>query len=244
VHVNAVVQEPALLQALKVEPDAGAAVSVTLVPVGMFAVHVAPQLMPAGDDVTVPVPVPVRLTVSADVGTVVNAASTVVSAESVNVHVGLVVHAPALFQLVKVEPAAGVAVRVTLPCGREAVHVAPQLMPAGDEVTEPVPLPVLLVTVRLTGGGASNAAFTLVLALSVNVQTGSVVQLPAFVQPAKVEPAAGLAVSVMLLPVGNAAEHVAPQSIAAGFDVTDPLPLPLREMLSVDCEPDTLVPTL
>lgn len=43
----------------------GVAVSVTAVPVPNDALHVAPQLMPAGDDVTVPLPDPLLTTVSA-----------------------------------------------------------------------------------------------------------------------------------------------------------------------------------
>jgi hypothetical protein len=242
VHVKLVVHEPALVQPVKLEPDAGAAVSVTL-PFGMFAVQVAPQLIPAGDEVTVPVPPPALLTVSADVGMGANDAVTVVSADRLNVQVGLVVHVPALVHPVNVAPASGVAVSVTLPWVRVAVHVAPQLMPAGEELTEPVPPPDF-ETVRLAVGAGLNAALTLVFALNVNVHTGLVVQLPALVQPANVEPAAGLAVSVMLEPAGNDAEHVAPQLIAAGFDVTEPLPPPLRETLSCACVPAELVPTL
>jgi len=242
VHVGLLVHEPALLQPVKLEPDAGAAVSVTL-PFGMLAVQVVPQLMPAGDDVTVPVPAPALLTVNADVGTGLNAAPTVVSAESVNVHVRLVVHEPALVQPANVDPEPGAAVSVTLPCVIVAVQVDPQLMPAGEEVTVPVPLPDF-ETVSDAVGAELNAAFTVVLALSVKVHTGLVVQLPALVQPPKVEPEAELAVSVMLLPAGNDAEHVAPQLIAAGFDVTEPLPAPLRDTLSCACVPDELVPTL
>jgi hypothetical protein len=51
------------LQPVNVEPVAGAAVRVTLVPELKLALHVAPQLMPAGDEVTVPLPVPALPTV-------------------------------------------------------------------------------------------------------------------------------------------------------------------------------------
>jgi len=57
------VQAP--LQPVNVEPAAGAAVRVTLVPELKFALHVAPQLMPVGDEVTVPLPVPALPTVRA-----------------------------------------------------------------------------------------------------------------------------------------------------------------------------------
>lgn len=53
-----------------VEPEAGVEVSVTVVPELNRAEHVAPQLTPAGEVVTVPVPVPalmmVRETVDGD----------------------------------------------------------------------------------------------------------------------------------------------------------------------------------
>jgi hypothetical protein len=49
---------------VKAEPALGVAVSVTTVPLTKSAAHVAPQLIPAGLLVTVPAPVPARLTVS------------------------------------------------------------------------------------------------------------------------------------------------------------------------------------
>ena len=48
----------------KLEVDPGASVSVTTVPTGNAAVHVEPQLMPAGLLVMVPLPVPELCTVS------------------------------------------------------------------------------------------------------------------------------------------------------------------------------------
>ena len=46
--------------------------------------------------------------------------------------------------------------------------------------------------------------------------------------PVKVEPAAGVAVSVTVVPLAMPAEQVTPQEIPAGEDVTDPLPVPAR----------------
>ena len=55
---------PPPLQPVKVEPPEGVAVSVTLVPLVKLALHVLPQLIPAGLLVTVPLPVPFSVTVS------------------------------------------------------------------------------------------------------------------------------------------------------------------------------------
>ena len=57
-------EQPPPLQPVKVEPASGAAVRVTAAPLANAAVHVAPQEIPPGLLVTVPVPVPALLTVS------------------------------------------------------------------------------------------------------------------------------------------------------------------------------------
>src|SRR5438094_7936356 len=57
--------QPPPLQPAKVEPAAGAAVKVTAVPLANAAEQVAPQETPAGALVTVPLPAPALLTVSA-----------------------------------------------------------------------------------------------------------------------------------------------------------------------------------
>src|SRR5207245_624798 len=56
---------PAPLQPVNTEPLAGAAVKVTDVPLANEALHVAPQSMPAGLLVSVPLPLPVFVTVRA-----------------------------------------------------------------------------------------------------------------------------------------------------------------------------------
>src|SRR5438067_1517807 len=78
-------EQPPPLQPLKVEPAAGVAVSVTAVPLAKLAEQVTPQLMPTGALVTVPLPVPALLTVSAKLGRL-KAAVTDVAAETVTVH--------------------------------------------------------------------------------------------------------------------------------------------------------------
>src|SRR5437016_4980141 len=185
-------EQPPPLQPLKVEPAAGAAVSVTAVPLAKLAAQVAPQVMPAGLLVTVPAPVPALETVSVKVCRVkvavtmgplvtlaaqvgpqvmpagllvtvpspapaletvsvkvgVKVAVTVVAAETVTTHDPVPEHPPP-FQPLKVEPAAGAAVSVTaVPLAKLAVHVAPQLIPAGALVTVPLPVPAG-VTVRV-----------------------------------------------------------------------------------------------
>src|SRR5437879_1139138 len=135
-------EQPPPRQPVKVEPAAGAAVKATAVPLANAAEHVAPQEIPAGLLVTVPVPVPLGLTVSVKVCTA-KVAVTVVAAPSVTVQVPVPEQAPPL-QPVKVEPAAGAAVRVTgVPLANAAAQVAPQAMPAGALGTVPIPAPVL-----------------------------------------------------------------------------------------------------
>src|SRR5437773_4754507 len=64
VHAPVPLQPPPL-QPVKVEPAAAVAVNVTAVPLAKLAEQVAPQLIPTGALVTVPLPVPALLTVTA-----------------------------------------------------------------------------------------------------------------------------------------------------------------------------------
>jgi len=64
VTAQAPVPEQAPLQPEKVEPAAGVAVRVTAVPAAKLAPQVVPQVRAAGEEVTVPVPVPAGVTVS------------------------------------------------------------------------------------------------------------------------------------------------------------------------------------
>src|SRR6267142_1898970 len=99
--------------------------------------------MPAGEPVMVPVPVPDLLTVSVK-DCCAKVAVTEAVALIVTTQVPLPEQPPPL-QPVKVEPAAGVAVKVTaVPLAYGAAHVAPQAMPAGLLVTVPAPAPALL----------------------------------------------------------------------------------------------------
>ena len=98
-------------------------------------------MMPDGDDVTVPLPVPALATVSVCVvAAVLNVAVTDCAALIATVHVAVPVQPP--LQPANVEPLAADAVSVTdVPLAKLALQVAPQLMPAGDDVTVPLPDP-------------------------------------------------------------------------------------------------------
>jgi hypothetical protein len=99
--------------------------------------------MPVGLDVTVPLPVPARLMVRVFCASTKFAVTLV--ADLIDTVQVPVPEQPAPDHPVNSEPDAALAVRVTLvPYSKVAEHVSPQLMPAGLEVTVPVPAPVLL----------------------------------------------------------------------------------------------------
>jgi hypothetical protein len=104
------VQAP--LHPVKVEFASAVAVKLTTVPLAYVAEQVAPQLIPAGELVTVPVPVPVRLTVRV-LCEVVKVAVTLWLAFIVTVQVFPEVESQPL-QPVKVEFTSAFAVRVTV----------------------------------------------------------------------------------------------------------------------------------
>jgi hypothetical protein len=112
VHVAAV-PEQAPLQPANVEPLAAAADNVTDAPLLNAKLHSVPQLMPAGDDVTVPVPLPARVTVAVNVAVpdVLNVAVTARAAVIDTVHVLVPLQAP--LQPANAEPLAAAAVNVT-----------------------------------------------------------------------------------------------------------------------------------
>src|SRR6267143_1378643 len=227
VHVPVPVQAP--LQPVKVEPAAGAAVRVTTVPVVKEVEQVAPQEIPTGALVTVPVPAPDLVTVSAK-DDCMKVAVTEVAAVIVAVQVPMPVQPPPP-QPVKVEPAAGAAVKVTAaPLANAAEHVVPQATPVGALVMVPVPAPVF-VTVSVKDCSAK-VAVTACAALIVTLQVPVPVQPPPL-QPVKVEPAAGAAVKVTEAPLVKAAEHVVPQATPVGELVIVPVPAPVFVTVSV-----------
>src|SRR5207244_2167772 len=100
-----------------------------------------PQLIPAGLDCTVPPPVPVRETAKVK-RFLSKVAVTARACDMVSVHTEVPPHAPV--QPLKIDVGDGVAESViTVPESRGAPQVAPQSIPAGVEVTVPVPPPAL-----------------------------------------------------------------------------------------------------
>src|SRR5688572_17359768 len=143
-------------QPSKSEPVAALAVSVTIVFGAYCSMQSVPQLMPGGFDDTMPMPLPASATISVFWRT--KFAVAVLSASSVTVHVSMPLHAPV--QPTNSEPVAALAVSVTVePAGIDSVQSLPQLMPAGFDETEPLPLPVFVtVNVALFGSASGSGA--------------------------------------------------------------------------------------
>ena len=110
---------------------------------------------------------------------------------------------PLPLQPVKVEPIEGAAVRVTaVPPVNSAEHVAPQTIPAGLDLTVPLPAPDFVRDNVGFGGMIVNVAIRLVLAVSVKAQGFVVPFAHTPLQPAKVLLVAGVAAIVIAVPEG------------------------------------------
>jgi hypothetical protein len=173
-------------------------VSVTAVPLAKLALHVAPQLIPAGLLVTVPEPVPAVCTVSVSVGVILNVAVTELAAVSVTLQAPVPVQAPD--HPANVDPALAVGVSVTaVPLAKPALHVVGQLIPAGLLVTVPEPVPAVC-TVSVTEGAMVllKVAVTAVAAFTVTTHVPVPEHAPD--HPANVDPVPAAAVSVTVVP--------------------------------------------
>jgi len=153
--------------------------------------------MPAGELVTVPLPVPVRLTLSV-LWLEVKVAVTLRVAFIVTLQVFPETESQPL-QVEKFEFTSALAVKVTIvPLEYVAEQVAPQLMPAGELVTLPVPVP-LRITVSVWAT-AVNVAVTERFAVIDTVQLFPDVESHPL-HPLKLELPSAAAVRVTLVPL-------------------------------------------
>jgi hypothetical protein len=199
-------------------PELGCAVSVTAVLAVWVAPHVVPQSMPP--PVTEPSVRLKLLTWSWNVPGV-NVAVTVFAAFMLTVQVlpELLVHP---LQLWSDEPAEAVAVNTTLLSrSKSALQVEPQFIPAGDEVTVPVPAPAFVIVSCV---GTMNEAVTDLLVLIGIVQLPVPEQAPP--QPTNVNPAPAFALRVAVPPQLYVALQVVPQLILLSVVVTELAPAP------------------
>jgi hypothetical protein len=138
VTVPVVVQLPD--QPANVEPDAGAAVNVTVLPLLSVFEQVLPQLIPVGLLVTEPLPVPARVTVSIYVVNKLNVAVQAMLALIVKLTSGLVVLQPIPDQPAKTEPVAGAALNFTaVPLMYTSLQSLPHAIPKGELLIVPLP---------------------------------------------------------------------------------------------------------
>lgn len=136
-------EQPLPLHPVNTDPNAGVAVKLTGVYTIYVAEHVEPQFIPPISEVTVPLPVPV-FAIFKVYSILANEALTVLLLSIVKLHVPVPLQSPVNPE--KLEVASGVAVIVTfVPDKNWKEQVAPQLIPAGLELTIPPPAPDLVI---------------------------------------------------------------------------------------------------
>lgn len=217
-----------------VEPLSAVAVRVTEEPWSNSAAHVAPHVMPAGELLTLPLPVPDLATVTV-CWILVNLAVTVVSLASVTTHLA-VPEQPPPDQPAKAQLVAGVAVSVILVPDTCAVlvQVGLHLIPPTSLVTVP---PSSGSTSTVSLAVLANVAVTLTSALILTEQ-GFVVVLhvvfgsPVTTHPVSTDPLSAVAVSVTTVSASYLAVQVEPQSILLSPDLTVPDPAPALATVS------------
>jgi hypothetical protein len=169
--------------------------------------------------VTVPEPVPAFDTVSV-FGFLANVALTDFAESTVTMQAPVPLQAP--LHPEKVEPLSGVAVRVTSEFWFQlALHVVPQLIPAGELVTVPVPSPSLPTVNEYEF--VKNTALRVFAASMVTTHIG-LEPLHAPLQPTNVVVLSAVAVNMTVVPALKLEEHDAPQYIPKGSLVMVPLP--------------------
>ena len=206
----------------------------TLVSSLNWASQVAPQSIPAGVEVTLPVPVPVFLTLRANLGVALRLNSAVTSFAVLIVTSQTPVPVQAPLHSTNSEPGSALWESVTLvPSANLASQVAPQSTPAGVEVTLPVPVPTFLtLRAKSTTGLRSNLAVTSLAADIVTSQTPVPVQAP--LHSTNSEPGSALWESVTLVPSSNSFSHSEPQTtLGETGEVLSTLPVPVPVFLTL-----------
>jgi hypothetical protein len=237
--VTVPVVQPWPLQPVNLESAPAVAFKLTTVPLSNNAKQVAPQLMPAGVLITLPLPVPFLVSDRENFVWGLSELNVALQVLATSIIIFPVLH-PVPFQPANVEPGAGVAVRlVSVPLVNDAEQELPQLMPRGLLVTVPLPVP-FFVTDRIdfvwAGCGLKVAVQVLVTSM-----VGTPLLQPVPLHPPNVEPTAGVALNVTRVPLPNDAEQVPPQLMPAGLLVTVPFPAPLlvtvftKRTVSVNC---------
>jgi hypothetical protein len=229
VRLHAPVPLHAPLQPVKADSAAGVALRVTLEPIGRSALHVVPQLSVVPVATTLPVPVPFLLALSVYFDRL-KVARTLVHESIGTVQVPVPLQIPLHPANVESRLALGVSVTAA-PLGKSLLQVLPQLIPEGEDVTLPVPLPSLVtVSVYMI---RVKVAVT-VCAAVIDMLHVLLVPVHAPLQPAKVEPLAGVAVKVTVLSTLIWLTQAVPHAMPSGFELMVPAPVPARLIVS-DC---------
>jgi hypothetical protein len=128
-----------------------------------------------------------------------------------------------------------------VPGAKLALQVVEQaVIPGGSLLTVPAPAPALVTVSEKRTGAAVNVAVTVGLPTMATVHDELGPLQPAPLNPLKVDPFVGVAVSVTVMPVAKSAAHVPGQEIPLGLLVTVPVPLPVKFTVSRSVETATL----
>ena len=137
-------------------------------------------------------------------------------------------HPPPLQPAKKFVAAGAASRRTVVPLRTDSVHAAPQLIP--PPVTVPAPVPGF-ATVSWKCGSVK-VAVIVVSAVSAT-EHGPVAEHPPPLQPVKTEPRAGVAVSVIAVPLVTVSVQSAPQLIAFAGTVLVTVPVPAPAFVTV-----------
>ena len=224
--------QPPPVHPAKLEPAWAVAVSATLVPEVKLAEQVAPQLIPAGEEVTVPCPVPPFATVRLTPGccTFCTSVGDVLPAKTASPeYSALMLCAPTPMEtvhgacpdesVVALHNVAAPSLNVTVPVGVPPVPDTVAVKVTACPV-EGLALEASAVVVAVLG---TNEAVTLAAAFMVMLQF-PVPEHPPPDHPANLWPASGEAESVTTVPLAKLALQIGWHVIELGDDITEPEP--------------------